>query len=74
MSVLTTLKDIWSASTESPDRDDLGVKQSKGAYWCDDCAERLSEVEVEGGKTPTCPDCGERMEFEPSPPTTGCGC
>lgn len=74
MSVLNTVKELFEASAEPSDRDDLEVMQSKGAYWCHDCDERVSAAMVEREETPTCSECGDEMAFEPSPPTTGCGC
>ncbi|ELY86940.1 hypothetical protein [Natrinema altunense] len=37
---------------------------STGAYWCDDCAVRIRDVDLEG--EPVCPDCGVAMRFERS--------
>ncbi|MFB6127290.1 MAG: hypothetical protein ABEJ79_08390 [Halolamina sp.] len=85
MGLLGTLKETLEASTQSTNRG-TGTQQSKGAYWCHDCDERLLDldVEVEGelkgeagdesDVSPACPDCGEEMEFERSPGSTGCAC
>jgi Zn finger protein HypA/HybF involved in hydrogenase expression len=74
MGVLTTVKDFLQASTESPNRGDATTEESKGAYWCHDCSERIRDVEVEGEGTPDCPECGDEMDFERSPSSTGCAC
>jgi Zn finger protein HypA/HybF involved in hydrogenase expression len=74
MSVLTTLKEVLQASTESANRGDPTAEQSKGAYWCHDCDERIRDVKVEDEETPACPDCGDEMEFERSPSSSGCAC
>ena len=57
------LLDSVKAAFESPasDRPDDG---SKGAYWCDDCNNRIRDVDSD--VEPTCPDCGAEMRFERS--------
>ena len=56
------LLDSITSAFESPtDRSD---DDSKGAYWCDDCDNRIRDVDVEG--EPDCPDCGGEMRFERS--------
>ena len=74
MSVLNTVKDLLQASTESSNRGDPTAEQSEGAYWCHDCDERMLDTTVEGDAPPDCPDCGNAMEFERSPGSTGCAC
>lgn len=74
MSVLTTVKELLKASTESANRGDATAEQSKGAYWCHDCNERIRDVDVEGERTPDCPECDDEMDFERSPGSTGCAC
>ncbi|MEF8791930.1 MAG: hypothetical protein V5A61_17505 [Haloarculaceae archaeon] len=74
MGVLGTIKETLRASTQSADRGDVTENESKGAYWCHDCDERLRDVDVAGDGPPDCPDCGEAMEFERSVGTTGCAC
>lgn len=74
MSVLTTVKDFLQASTESPNRGDATTEESKGAYWCHDCEERVLDLDVEGDDAPDCPQCGEEMSFERSAGSTGCAC
>ena len=74
MSVFETLKDAFRASTESADRSAGGASESKGAYWCHDCDERILDVDAEGETPPDCPTCGEAMTFERSPSSTGCAC
>lgn len=74
MGMLTTVKEILQASTESANRGDVTDEQSAGAYWCDDCDVRIRDVDVEGSDAPGCPDCGETMRFERSPGSTGCAC
>ncbi|WP_158058578.1 hypothetical protein [Halorussus halophilus] len=80
MSVLTTVKKLLQASTESADRGDVTAEQSAGAYWCHDCNERIRDVEVdiegegEGRNALDCPECGDEMEFERSPSSAGCAC
>lgn len=73
MSVLDTVKEILEASSSSPNRGG-GKSESKGAYWCHDCQERILDLNVEDEKPPTCPNCGEEMEFERSAASTGCAC
>ncbi len=71
MSLLDTVKDAF----ESPGSGDAATtRESKGAYWCHDCSERIRDVEVDGEEPPTCPDCGDEMEFERSPDSAGCAC
>jgi len=56
------LLDSITSAFESPtDRSD---DDSKGAYWCDDCDNRIRDVDIEG--EPDCPDCGDEMRFERS--------
>ena len=73
MSVLTTIKEMLEASTQSTNRGQ-SMEQSAGAYWCDDCSERLLDPEVDGDEAPSCPECGEEMQFERSPGSTACAC
>jgi len=56
------LLDSITSAFESPtDRSD---DDSKGAYWCDDCDNRIRDVDIEG--EPNCPGCGDEMRFERS--------
>lgn len=56
------LLDSITSAFESPtDRSD---DDSKGAYWCDDCDNRIRDVDIEG--EPNCPGCGGEMRFERS--------
>lgn len=73
MGVLNTVTEILRASTQNPSRGDAAT-ESKGAYWCHDCDERVRDVDVERETPPSCPNCGEAMEFERSAATTGCAC
>ena len=73
MSVLDTVKDIFEASTQSPNRGDGTEPESKGAYWCLDCDHRLRDVDADSDD-PDCPECGGEMEFERAMGSTGCGC
>jgi DNA-directed RNA polymerase subunit RPC12/RpoP len=73
MGLLGTLSETLRASTQSTNRGGSGG-QSKGAYWCHDCSERILDLDVEGEGPPACPDCGEEMTFERSPGSTGCAC
>jgi Zn finger protein HypA/HybF involved in hydrogenase expression len=73
MSVIDTVKDILEASTQNPNRGG-GASESKGAYWCHDCQERILDTDVEGDDAPECPACGDAMEFERSAGSTGCAC
>jgi len=73
MSILDTVRDVIEASTESPNRG-TGTTESKGAYWCDDCKERILDVDVAGEDPPDCPSCGQTMYFERSTGSTGCAC
>lgn len=74
MSILSTVKDIMEASDQSPNRGDTTGEQSKGAYWCYDCKERLLDLDVDGDTPPACPSCGAEMEFDRSAGSTGCAC
>ncbi len=76
MSILTTVKEIMQASTQSANRGDVTEETSKGAYWCDDCNERIRDVDVdvEGEGPPSCPTCGDEMRFERAQGSTGCAC
>lgn len=73
MSVIDTVRDILEASTQNPNRGD-GQTDSKGAYWCNDCDERVLDVDVDGETPPDCPNCGEAMTFERTAASTGCAC
>ncbi|WP_049937571.1 zinc-ribbon domain-containing protein [Haloplanus natans] len=73
MGLLNTITDTFKASTPAPNRSE-GADESTGAYWCHDCGERILDTEVDGDDAPTCPDCGEAMELERSPGSTGCAC
>ena len=73
MGLFGTLKEAFVASTPSTDRGS-GTTESKGAYWCHDCDERLLDLDVAGEEPPACPDCGDAMDFERSPGSTGCAC
>ena len=73
MGLIGTLKDTLAASTQSANRGDVTETESEGAYWCHDCAERIRDVDA-GDGTPTCPECGDEMEFERSVGSTGCAC
>lgn len=73
MSILSTVKDVLEASDQSTNRGD-GTAESKGAYWCHDCNERILDLDVEGEEPPACPACGDEMAFERSPGSTGCAC
>jgi rubrerythrin len=74
MSVIETVRDIFAASTQSANRGEDQTVESEGAYWCHDCEERILDLNVEGETPPECPSCGDAMEFERSPGTTGCAC
>lgn len=67
MSVIDTVKELFSGPepTTGP--------RSKGAYWCDDCDERILDLEADE-EPPDCPSCGEEMRFERSPDSGGCAC
>ena len=73
MSVIGTVREILAASSQSANRGS-GEAASKGAYWCDDCAVRIRDVEVDGDEPPECPECGGEMGFERSAASTGCAC
>jgi Zn finger protein HypA/HybF involved in hydrogenase expression len=73
MSVIDTVRDILEASTQNPNRGS-DTAESKGAYWCHDCEERVLDLDVEGDDAPYCPQCGEEMSFERSAGSTGCAC
>ena len=72
MSIIGTLKDVLAASTQSPDRG-TGTSEVQGSYWCHDCTERVPARDA-GDDAPACPDCGDEMDLERSPGSTGCAC
>ena len=74
MRILTTVKEMMQASTQSANRGNVTEEISAGAYWCDDCSERIRDVDVEGEAPPSCPTCDEEMRFERSQGSTGCAC
>lgn len=74
MGLLSSVTDVLKASTQSANRGDGTEPESKGAYWCHDCAERIRDVDVAGEAPPSCPDCGDDMEFERAAASTGCAC
>lgn len=57
-----------------PDRSARRTPRSKGSYWCDDCGERIRDLDYGGEGVPTCPTCGEPMTFEGIPEGPGCAC
>jgi len=73
MGLFGTIKDAFEASTESPNRG-ASTSEVRGSYWCHDCAERIPARDVEGDDAPPCPACGDEMELERSPSSTGCAC
>jgi hypothetical protein len=73
MSILSTVKEVLAASSQSTNRGG-GTTESEGAYWCHDCSERVLDLDVEGSGPPHCAECGDEMEFERSAGSTGCAC
>lgn len=71
MSLVSTLKRALTQSASSTT--DATEKQSAGAYWCDDCNERILDSDA-ASDDPACPSCGESMRFERSTGTAGCAC
>lgn len=58
------LIDSVKRALESPSPKGRPDDGSKGAYWCDDCDNRLRDVELDvEPKKAVCPDCGEEMRF-----------
>ncbi|MFC7058191.1 hypothetical protein [Halovenus salina] len=74
MGLLSTITEVFEASTQSTNRGDITQNESEGAYWCHDCQERIRDVDVEGEGPPGCPSCGDEMEFERSKGTASCAC
>jgi tRNA(Ile2) C34 agmatinyltransferase TiaS len=78
MGFLSTVVEVFEASTEAGNRGDVTETESKGAYWCHDCGERIRDVDLDvelaEDESPSCPECGDEMEFERSRDTTGCAC
>jgi Zn finger protein HypA/HybF involved in hydrogenase expression len=74
MGLIETVTETLKASTQSTNQSGDMVDNSKGAYWCTDCSERIRDVDVEGETPPACPECGQQMTFERSSDTTGCAC
>ena len=67
MSVIDAVRGLF----DGPETDTR--TESKGAYWCDDCGERILDLDTEE-EPPTCPTCGEEMRFERSPDSGGYAC
>lgn len=67
MDLVDTLKDALTRPTSDGKRADQPIE----SYWCYDCGERLLAEEVES-EEPTCPSCGEPMEFDRSVGTASC--
>lgn len=57
-----------------PDRDAGAEPRSEGSFWCDDCGERIRDVDYEGTGVPSCPSCGQPMTFDRTPEGPGCAC
>lgn len=74
MGLLSSVADVLQASTQSANRGEGTEAESKGAYWCHDCSERIRDVDVAGERPPDCPDCGDEMAFERAAASTGCAC
>ncbi len=74
MGLLSTIGEAFRASTQTTARGDAAGADSEGAYWCHDCQERIRDVDVTGEAPPTCPSCGDEMEFERSKGTSSCAC
>jgi len=74
MGLLGTISEVFRASTQTTNRGDVTDNESEGAYWCHDCSERIRDVDIEGEGPPSCPSCGDEMEFERSKGTSGCAC
>lgn len=72
MGIVNTVKEILQASGQTTNRGS-GTETSKGAYWCNDCTERIPAAKTDE-EPPTCSSCGEQMELERSPGTTSCAC
>lgn len=70
MSVLDVVKDVVRRAEAEAGSKGTG---SKGAYWCDECGERIPDIDVSGEGTPACPTCGEEMRFERNAPDH-CAC
>lgn len=73
MRLLRTLTGVLSASSEAVNRGGP-TTESVGAYWCNECSERIPDVDVEGDSPPDCPECGDEMTFERSPESASCAC
>ena len=73
MGFVSTLKAMLVAANQSTDRSGTG-RESNGGYWCHDCSGRILALDVEGEDPPSCPSCGDEMELERSPGSTGCAC
>ena len=73
MGLLSTIGEVFKTSTQTTARGDV-TENSDGAYWCHDCQERIRDVDVTGEEPPTCPSCGDEMEFERSKGTSSCAC
>ncbi|MFB6267174.1 MAG: hypothetical protein ABEI31_05910 [Halodesulfurarchaeum sp.] len=69
MGLLDSVKEV--VEDAGPPQPDDGAA---GAWWCMDCRERVLETEHEGEGTPSCPSCGQPMEWEGSPDGPGCAC
>lgn len=70
MGIFNTVTSMLEASTEQAPGT-AGGDGSKGSYWCDDCAVRVRDVDIDeegldrdAEGVPTCPECGDSMRFE----------
>ena len=72
MEIVDTVREILKASSQTTNRGS-GTGTPKGAYWCNDCTERIPAAEA-SDEPPSCPSCDEEMELERSPGTTSCAC
>ncbi|OTF07998.1 hypothetical protein [Halorubrum sp. SD612] len=79
MGLISTVTDALAGSTETAPGV-AGDDGSEGAYWCDDCAVRVRDVDLDdegldrdAEGVPVCPDCGESMRFERAS-GPGCAC
>lgn len=74
MSVLTSLVGFLNGAMQNPRGRETYDETSKGAYWCHDCNEHVLDVAVSGEGTPSCPSCGDEMEFEREIGSAACAC
>ena len=72
MGLIDTVSEV--VRNAGPDQNTAQQSRSEGSYWCDDCAVRIRDVDVDGEGAPQCPECGGEMYFERRTDSGSCAC